>query len=146
MLVLPDADLDLAADAAVNAGFGSAASGAWPSPRWSPSSPSPTTWSRIVDRMGGCAPATAPAAATWGRSSPARTATRSTGYVAAGVEEGATLVVDGRDADFDGGDDGFFLAPTLFDHVTPEMSIYRDEIFGPVLRWCACTPTRRGCA
>jgi malonate-semialdehyde dehydrogenase (acetylating)/methylmalonate-semialdehyde dehydrogenase len=56
-----------------------------------------------------------------------------TGYVAAGVAEGATLVVAGRDADFDGGEDGFFLAPTLFDQVTPEMSIYRDEIFGPVL-------------
>ncbi len=56
-----------------------------------------------------------------------------TGYVVAGEQEGATLVVDGRKDDFDGGPDGFFLGPTLFDHVGTDMSIYRDEIFGPVL-------------
>jgi len=55
------------------------------------------------------------------------------GYVAAGVEEGATLVVDGRDVEPDGDAGGFWLGPTLFDHVTPDMSIYTDEIFGPVL-------------
>jgi len=55
------------------------------------------------------------------------------GYVGAGVEEGASLVVDGRDADVDGADEGFFLAPTLFDHVDTDMSIYQEEIFGPVL-------------
>ena len=52
------------------------------------------------------------------------------GYVDAGVAEGATLVVDGRAL---ATRDGFFLGPCLFDRVTPEMSIYRDEIFGPVL-------------
>jgi len=55
------------------------------------------------------------------------------GYVEAGTREGAELVVDGRDNEFDGGPDGFWLGPTLFDKVTPEMSIYTDEIFGPVL-------------
>jgi malonate-semialdehyde dehydrogenase (acetylating)/methylmalonate-semialdehyde dehydrogenase len=54
-------------------------------------------------------------------------------YVDAGVVEGASLVVDGRGFAPDGHESGFWLAPTLFDHVTPEMSIYRDEIFGPVL-------------
>ncbi|MDD1783087.1 CoA-acylating methylmalonate-semialdehyde dehydrogenase [Enterovibrio sp. ZSDZ35] len=54
------------------------------------------------------------------------------GYVAAGVEEGATLVVDGRGVEPEGGE-GFFLGGCLFDNVTPEMTIYRDEIFGPVL-------------
>jgi len=58
-------------------------------------------------------------------------------YVDAGVAEGATLVLDGRkfklSANFSGQENGFFLGPTLFDQVTPEMSIYRDEIFGPVL-------------
>jgi malonate-semialdehyde dehydrogenase (acetylating)/methylmalonate-semialdehyde dehydrogenase len=54
-------------------------------------------------------------------------------YVEAGVAEGADLVVDGRDAAFDADGDGFFLAPTLFDKVTPAMSVYTDEIFGPVL-------------
>ncbi len=51
----------------------------------------------------------------------------------AGVEEGATLVVDGRALRVPGHEEGFFLGPTLFDRVTPEMAIYRHEIFGPVL-------------
>jgi len=55
------------------------------------------------------------------------------GYVDAGVQEGATLVLDGRGLTVPGHEKGFFLGPTLFDHVTPTMSIYRDEIFGPVL-------------
>jgi malonate-semialdehyde dehydrogenase (acetylating)/methylmalonate-semialdehyde dehydrogenase len=54
------------------------------------------------------------------------------GYVDAGVAEGATLVVDGR-AHAAAGKPGFFLGPTLFDRVTPSMTIYREEIFGPVL-------------
>lgn len=55
------------------------------------------------------------------------------GYVDAGVKEGATLVVDGRQLTVQGGAQGYYLGPCLFDHVTPQMSIYRDEIFGPVL-------------
>ncbi len=55
------------------------------------------------------------------------------GYIEAGVREGATLVVDGRGISVDGAAEGFWLGPTLFDQVTPNMSIYRDEIFGPVL-------------
>jgi malonate-semialdehyde dehydrogenase (acetylating) / methylmalonate-semialdehyde dehydrogenase len=55
------------------------------------------------------------------------------GYVDRGVAEGAKLVVDGRDLRLQGYEDGFFLGPCLFDDVTPEMSIYREEIFGPVL-------------
>ena len=54
-------------------------------------------------------------------------------YVGIGVEEGAELVVDGRGLVIDGRKDGFFLGGCLFDHVTPEMTIYREEIFGPVL-------------
>ena len=62
---------------------------------------------------------------------------RITGYIEKGVAEGAELVVDGRE--FDGGQagegcsDGFWMGGTLFDHVTPEMTIYKEEIFGPVL-------------
>jgi malonate-semialdehyde dehydrogenase (acetylating)/methylmalonate-semialdehyde dehydrogenase len=56
-----------------------------------------------------------------------------TGYVAAGVDEGAELVVDGRGCATAGDDDGFYLGGCLFDHVQPEMRIYREEIFGPVL-------------
>jgi malonate-semialdehyde dehydrogenase (acetylating)/methylmalonate-semialdehyde dehydrogenase len=55
------------------------------------------------------------------------------GYVDAGVAQGATLVVDGRGFNVPSHDKGFFLGPSLFDHVTPEMTIYQDEIFGPVL-------------
>jgi len=55
------------------------------------------------------------------------------GYIDAGVAEGAKLVVDGRGHVVDGHEDGFFLGGTLFDHVTPEMKIHREEIFGPVL-------------
>ncbi|KRW57800.1 CoA-acylating methylmalonate-semialdehyde dehydrogenase [Pseudomonas sp. TTU2014-080ASC] len=55
------------------------------------------------------------------------------GYIDAGVEQGAELVVDGRSLVVDGHEDGFFVGGTLFDKVTPEMTIYTDEIFGPVL-------------
>ena len=54
-------------------------------------------------------------------------------YVDQGVKEGATLLVDGRGMKVPGHENGFFLGPCLFDHVTPEMVIYREEIFGPVL-------------
>lgn len=54
-------------------------------------------------------------------------------YIQAGKDEGADLVVDGRDLEHSSWQGGFFLGPTLFDHATPDMSIYRDEIFGPVL-------------
>jgi malonate-semialdehyde dehydrogenase (acetylating)/methylmalonate-semialdehyde dehydrogenase len=56
-----------------------------------------------------------------------------TSYLDAGVEAGARLVVDGRGHEIDGDASGFWLGPTLFDGVRPEMSLYRDEIFGPVL-------------
>ncbi|WLD57878.1 CoA-acylating methylmalonate-semialdehyde dehydrogenase [Salinispirillum sp. LH 10-3-1] len=55
------------------------------------------------------------------------------GYIDQGVKEGATLVVDGRDFTLVGHEDGYFVGGTLFDHVTPEMTIYQEEIFGPVL-------------
>ena len=56
------------------------------------------------------------------------------GYIQLGVDEGAELVVDGRGLKVPGHEDGFFLAPTLFDHVTAGMKTYQDEIFGPVLQ------------
>ena len=58
---------------------------------------------------------------------------RITGYIASGVEEGARLVVDGRGQTVAGMDGGFWMGGSLFDHVTPDMKIYREEIFGPVL-------------
>jgi malonate-semialdehyde dehydrogenase (acetylating)/methylmalonate-semialdehyde dehydrogenase len=56
---------------------------------------------------------------------------RIVGYIEEGVDAGAEAVIDGRALVVDG--EGFFVGPTLFDHVSPEMAIYRDEIFGPVL-------------
>jgi malonate-semialdehyde dehydrogenase (acetylating)/methylmalonate-semialdehyde dehydrogenase len=55
------------------------------------------------------------------------------GYVSLGVEEGAKLLVDGRGHKVEGRENGFFTGGTLFDHVTPSMRIYKEEIFGPVL-------------
>ena len=54
-------------------------------------------------------------------------------YISSGVEQGAALVVDGRDIRIEGHENGFFVGPTLFDNVSPEMTIYQEEIFGPVL-------------
>ncbi len=58
---------------------------------------------------------------------------RIVGYVDRAADAGGTLVVDGRGATVSGHENGFFVGPTLFDHVTPDMEIYRDEVFGPVL-------------
>lgn len=55
-------------------------------------------------------------------------------YIQMGVDEGAELVIDGRGFTLQGHEEGYFLAPTLFDHVTPKMQTYQDEIFGPVLQ------------
>ena len=55
------------------------------------------------------------------------------GLITSGAEQGAKLVVDGRDFSLQGYEDGYFVGPTLFDNVTPEMDIYKEEIFGPVL-------------
>jgi malonate-semialdehyde dehydrogenase (acetylating)/methylmalonate-semialdehyde dehydrogenase len=59
---------------------------------------------------------------------------RVAGWIEKGVQEGAELVVDGRDFSLQGHENGYFIGPSLFDHVTPEMESYREEIFGPVLQ------------
>jgi malonate-semialdehyde dehydrogenase (acetylating)/methylmalonate-semialdehyde dehydrogenase len=58
---------------------------------------------------------------------------RVSGYVQAGLDEGAELAVDGRDPALVGNEQGFFIGPCLFDRVRPDMRIYQEEIFGPVL-------------
>jgi len=55
------------------------------------------------------------------------------GYIDHGVSEGAELVMDGRGLTLQGYENGYYVGPCLFDHVTPEMKIYKEEIFGPVL-------------
>jgi malonate-semialdehyde dehydrogenase (acetylating)/methylmalonate-semialdehyde dehydrogenase len=135
MVVLPDADLEHAADAAVSAGYGSAGERCMAI--------------SVVVAVGGIADplveairerteaiVVGPGDDTASEMGPLVTRVhrdRVAGYVDAGVEEGAELVVDGRGLAVEGRAEGFFLGPCLFDRVTPQMSIYRDEIFGPVL-------------
>ncbi len=134
MLVLPDADLDLAADAAINAGFGSAGERCMAiSALVAVDTIADELVSKIVDRMGKLRTGDGTRGCDMGPLVTKQHLEKVSGYVEAGVTEGATLVVDGRDGEFDSDGEGFFLAPTLFDNVTTDMSIYKDEIFGPVL-------------
>ncbi len=134
MVVLPDADLDLAADAAVNAGFGSAGERCMAISALVAVEPvADALVARIAERMAGLRTGDGRRGCDMGPLVTAAHAQRVRSYVAAGVAAGAVAVVDGRDVRPDGDPNGFWLGPTLFDHVTPEMSIYTDEIFGPVL-------------
>ena len=134
LLVLPDADLDLVADAAVNAGFGSAGERCMAISALVAVEPvADRLVGKIKERMAGLRTGDGTKGCDMGPLVTAAHRDKVADYVRAGVEDGATLVVDGRTGPFDGGEGGFWLGPTLFDHVTPEMSIYREEIFGPVL-------------
>jgi malonate-semialdehyde dehydrogenase (acetylating)/methylmalonate-semialdehyde dehydrogenase len=134
MLVLPDADLDLAADAAINAGFGSAGERCMAiSALVAVDSIADELVEKIKDRMGKLRTGDGTRGCDMGPLVTGPHRDKVASYVDAGEREGANLVVDGRDAQFDADGDGFFLAPTLFDRVTTDMSIYTDEIFGPVL-------------
>ena len=132
-LVLPDADVDMAADAVVSAAYGAAGERCMAL--------------SVAVAVGDVADALVDAVAarlpklTVGDGSHADTdmgplitrehRDRVAGYVGAGAEAGAAVVVDGREADVPA--DGFFLGTTLLDHVRPDMTVYTDEIFGPVL-------------
>ena len=134
MLVLPDADLDLAADAAINAGFGSAGERCMAiSALIVVDSVADELVAKISERMTSLRTGDGTRGTDMGPLVTAQHRDKVAGYIDAGEEAGATLVVDGRDGDIDADGDGFFLRPTLFDHVGPQMSIYTDEIFGPVL-------------
>jgi malonate-semialdehyde dehydrogenase (acetylating)/methylmalonate-semialdehyde dehydrogenase len=135
MVVMPDADLDQAADALVGAAYGSAGE------RCMAISVAVTVGNvtadglinRMVSRIGKLAVGDGmKAGVELGPLVTKAHLERVTGYVKLGVEEGAELVVDGREHVAAKGD-GFFLGACLFDHVKPEMRIYREEIFGPVL-------------
>jgi malonate-semialdehyde dehydrogenase (acetylating)/methylmalonate-semialdehyde dehydrogenase len=134
MLVLPDADLDLAADQAINAGFGSAGERCMAiSALITVDSIADELVQKITDRIKTLRTGDGRRGCDMGPLVTGQHRDKVAGYVAAGVEDGATLVVDGRDVEPDGAPGGFWLGPTLFDNVTPDMSIYTDEIFGPVL-------------
>ena len=135
MVVLPDADMDLAADAAVSAGYGSAGERCMAiSVVVTVGDAAEQLIPRVMDRIDRLR--VGPGANDQSEMGPLVTAdhlARVAGYVDRGLSEGADLVADGRTLSVDGYEDGFFLGPCLFDQVTPDMSIYRDEIFGPVL-------------
>jgi malonate-semialdehyde dehydrogenase (acetylating)/methylmalonate-semialdehyde dehydrogenase len=136
MIVLPDADLDLAADMAVNAGFGSAGERCMAVSALVAVDPIGDDLlarikSRIADLRVG------PGNDDRSEMGPLVTGPhrdKVTSYLDSGVREGATLAVDGRVHPILGGaGEGFWLGPSVLDHVTPAMSCYTDEIFGPVL-------------
>jgi malonate-semialdehyde dehydrogenase (acetylating)/methylmalonate-semialdehyde dehydrogenase len=135
MVVMPDADMDSAADALVSAAYGSAGQRcmAISASLCVGSAADPLierVKSRVAslkigpgnDRGNDMGPVVTPAARD-----------RILDYIDQGERAGAALVVDGRSLRVPGNERGFFIGPTLFDHVGTEMSIYRDEIFGPVL-------------
>ncbi|HEY3942881.1 MAG TPA: CoA-acylating methylmalonate-semialdehyde dehydrogenase [Acidimicrobiales bacterium] len=134
MVVRPDADLDVAADAAVNAGFGSAGERCMAvSVVVALDAVGDPLVRRIAERMASLRVGDGRTGCDMGPLVTAAHRDRVAAYLDAGVEQGAELVVDGR-ASVDGlAPGGFWLGPSLFDHVTPAMSVYRDEIFGPVL-------------
>jgi malonate-semialdehyde dehydrogenase (acetylating)/methylmalonate-semialdehyde dehydrogenase len=135
MIVMPDADLDQAADALVGAAYGSAGE------RCMAISVAVTVGNTTADALlGKLEQRIASLQMDDGMKEGAELGPlitkahleRVTGYIQHGKEEGAELVVDGRDNALPKGE-GFFLGACLFDHVKPEMKIYREEIFGPVL-------------
>ena len=134
MLVLPDADLDLAADQAINAGFGSAGERCMAISVVLAVDPiGDELVAKIAERMPSLRTGDGRRGCDMGPLVTGVHRDKVRSYVDAGEAAGATLVVDGRVLDIDGDANGFWLQPTLFDHVTPDMSIYTDEIFGPVL-------------
>jgi malonate-semialdehyde dehydrogenase (acetylating) / methylmalonate-semialdehyde dehydrogenase len=133
MLVLPDADIDLAADAAVSAAYGAAGERCM---AISVAVAVGDAGDRLVDAIAARLPKLrvgngADPDTDMGPLITAEHRAKVAGYIAAGAESGAQVVVDGRETDVPA--DGFFLGTTLLDHVKPEMSVYTDEIFGPVL-------------
>ena len=136
MIVMPDADMDLAADALIGAGYGSAGE------RCMAISVAVPVGETTADRLMGkliprveslkVGPSTSPDA-DLGPLVTREHLAKVRGYVDLGVKEGAELVVDGRDFKLQGYEGGFYMGGCLFDRVRPEMRIYKEEIFGPVL-------------
>jgi len=137
MIVMPDADMDKAADALVGAGYGAAGERCMAISVAVPVGDE--TADRLIEKLLPrieklkVGPWTAGDDVDYGPLVTAQAKERVLGLVNSGIEAGAELVVDGRDFSLQGYEDGFFVGPCLFDKVTPDMDIYRQEIFGPVL-------------
>jgi len=135
MVVMPDADLDQAVDALIGSAYGSAGERCM---AISVAVLVGDVGDRIVPRLAERARALKikngmELDAEMGPIVTREARDRIEGYIATGVEEGATLVIDGRGHKVPGHEGGFFTGGTLFDHATPGMRIYKEEIFGPVL-------------
>jgi len=136
MIIMPDADLDQAADALMGAGFGSAGERCMAISVAVPIGKD--TADKLVEKL---APQVAAikvgpstdASAEMGPIITREARDRIAGLIGAGAKEGAKVVVDGRGLKLQGYEGGFWIGGTLLDHVTPEMNIYKTEIFGPVL-------------
>ncbi|WP_376872250.1 CoA-acylating methylmalonate-semialdehyde dehydrogenase [Albirhodobacter sp. R86504] len=137
MIIMPDADMNLAADALIGAGYGAAGE------RCMAISVAVPVGEETADRLIEAlkpridklkvGPYTAGDDVDYGPVVTAAAKERILGLITSGEEQGATLIADGRDFSLQGYEDGFFVGPTLFDNVTKEMDIYTQEIFGPVL-------------
>ncbi|ANB34508.1 CoA-acylating methylmalonate-semialdehyde dehydrogenase [Rhodovulum sulfidophilum] len=137
MIVMPDADMDQAADALVGAGYGAAGERCMAISVAVPVGEE--TADRLIEKLLPrieklkVGPYTAGADVDYGPVVTAEAKARVLGLIDKGVAEGAELVLDGRNFSLQGYEKGFFVGPTLFDRVTTDMEIYRTEIFGPVL-------------
>ncbi|MFE5642107.1 CoA-acylating methylmalonate-semialdehyde dehydrogenase [Rhodococcus sp. NPDC056516] len=133
-IVLPDADLDLAADAMVNAGFGSAGERCMAiSALVAVGDIADELVGKIAERTRTLKTGDGTKNSDMGPLVTKAHRDKVASYVDAGEAAGAVIVVDGRHVQANGGEGGFWLGPTLIDHVTTDMSVYTDEIFGPVL-------------
>lgn len=135
MVIMPDADLDAAADALVSAAYGSAGQRCMAiSASIAVGGAGDALMQRVTERIGKLKiGAGNDDRNDMGPVINAAARDRILDYIEQGERAGATLLADGRGLRVDGYERGFFVGPTLFDNVTPTMSIYRDEIFGPVL-------------
>ncbi|GAA4876709.1 CoA-acylating methylmalonate-semialdehyde dehydrogenase [Saccharopolyspora cebuensis] len=136
LVVLPDADLDQAVEALIGAGYGSAGERCMAISVAVPvgEATADALVAKLAERVRGLRIGTSfDAEADFGPLVTRQAWERVRDLVGVGVEEGAELLVDGRDFRLDGHEDGFFTGASLFDRVTTDMRIYREEIFGPVL-------------
>ena len=136
LIVMPDADLDQVADALIGAGYGSAGERCMAISVAVPvgQDTADALALKLTERLGELT--VGPAlndSSDYGPLVSDAAKTRVEGYIQAGVDQGATLLADGRGRIVPGYENGYYLGPTLFDNVTADMSIYREEIFGPVL-------------
>ncbi|MCO4053273.1 MAG: CoA-acylating methylmalonate-semialdehyde dehydrogenase [Bosea sp.] len=136
MVIMPDADMDQAVDALIGAGYGAAGERCMAISVAVPVGEATATElvKRLIPRVESLkvGPST-DGSADFGPLVTKAHLERVKGYVDLGIKEGATLAVDGRGFTMQGYENGFYMGGCLFDHVTTDMKIYREEIFGPVL-------------